>query len=195
MPKGIAVIIAVETIRESDYEHCGCCGRQLPRSEVVELGNTPGVFICVGCAIWAARRIGPATALRQLRFTPLGALMRRLAGSRTDAGPRAAIPILPSTDLDRTAAFYTAAGFTETARHPGYLLMRSGVELHFSLEPDSPASGQCFIHVTDALKLWKQLRHRATTGVGPIADQEYGLREFVLTDPDGNRVRFGSPAR
>ena len=26
-----------------------------------------------------------------------------------------------------------------------------------------------------------------------IADQDYGLREFVLTDPDGNRVRIGSP--
>ncbi|MGR6318819.1 VOC family protein [Micromonospora soli] len=187
--------VAAETIRESDHEHCGCCARQLPRSDVVELGNTPGVFICVGCAIWAARRIGPAAALRQLRFTPLGALMRRLAGNRPNAGPQAAIPILPSTDLDRTAAFYTAAGFTETGRHPGYLLMRtSGVELHFSLEPDRKAPGQCFVHVTDALKLWKQLRHHATAGVGPIGDQEYGLREFALTDPDGNRVRFGSRA-
>ncbi|SCL32000.1 Glyoxalase-like domain-containing protein [Micromonospora rhizosphaerae] len=187
---------AAETVRESDHEHCGCCGRQLPKSEVVELGNTPGVFICVGCAIWAARRAGPAAALRQLRFTPLGTLVRRLAGSSTGAGPRAAIPILPSTDLDRTAAFYVAAGFTETGRHQGYLLMHNNdVELHFSLEPTDPAPGQCFIHVTDALKLWKQLRHHATAGVGPIADQDYGLREFVLTDPDGNRVRFGSPAR
>jgi hypothetical protein len=29
--------------------------------------------------------------------------------------------------------------------------------------------------------------------VGEVAEQDYGLREFVLTDPDGNRVRFGSP--
>jgi hypothetical protein len=66
------------------------------------------------------------------------------------------------------------------------------VELHFSLE-DSPAPGQCFIHVGDALKLWKQLRHDSAAGVGPIAEQDYGLREFILSDPDGNRVRFGSP--
>ncbi|MFE9695092.1 hypothetical protein [Micromonospora sp. NPDC005806] len=70
--------VATETVRESDHEHCGCCGRQLPAREVVELGNTPGVFICGGCAIWAARRIGPTAALRQLRFTPLGRLLRRL---------------------------------------------------------------------------------------------------------------------
>lgn len=185
---------AAETARTSDHEHCGCCGRQLPKSEVVELGNTPGVFICVGCALWAARRAGPVAALRQLRFTPLGALARRLTGSRTTPGSAmAAIPILPSADLDRTAAFYTAAGFTETERHDGYLLLHnSGVELHFTHET-TPTPGQCFVHVADAVKLWKQLRERGTAGVGEVAEQDYGLREFVLSDPDGNRIRFGSP--
>ena len=185
---------APKTARTSDHEHCGCCGRQLPKNQVVELGTTPGVFICVGCARWAARRAGPVAALRQLRFTPLGALARRLTGSRPAPGSaRAAIPILPSTDQDRTAAFYTQAGFRETERHDGYLLLHnSGVELHFTLEA-SPAPGQCFVHVADAVRLWKQLRERGTAGVGPIAEQDYGLREFVLTDPDGNRIRFGSP--
>lgn len=122
---------AAETIRESDHEHCGCCGRQLPKSEVTELGSTPGVFICVGCAIWAARRAGSAAALRQLRFTPLGARLRRLLRGGTDPAVRAAIPILPSADLDRTAAFYIAAGFTEIERHEGYLLIHNGgAELH-----------------------------------------------------------------
>lgn len=181
---------ATETARTSDHEHCGCCGRQLPKSEVVELGNTPGVFICVGCALWAARRAGPTAALRQLRF----ALARRLTRSSTGPGSaRAAIPILPSTDLDRTAAFYTAAGFAETERHDGYLLLHnSGVELHFSHESE-PTPGQCFVHVADAVKLWKQLCDRGIAGVGEVAEQDYGLREFVLTDPDSNRVRFGSP--
>jgi len=30
-------------------------------------------------------------------------------------------------------------------------------------------------------------------GVRDIADQDYGLREFVPSNPDGNRIRFGSP--
>jgi hypothetical protein len=187
---------AAETVRGSDHRHCGCCGRELPADEVVELGSTPGVFICVGCAWWAARRAGPVAALRQLRFTPLGSLLRRLTGEThgSGPGPRSAIPILPSADLDRTAAFYAAAGFAETERYEGYLLLNNElVELHFSLE-HSPAPSQCFIHVGDSLKLWKQLRHDGAAGVGPVADQDYGLREFVLTDPDGNRVRFGSPA-
>lgn len=189
------VTTAAETARTSHHEHCGCCGRQLPKTKVVELGNTPGVFICVGCALWAARRAGPVAALRQLRFTSLGTLARRLIGSGTTPGTaQAAVPILPSADLDRTAAFYTAAGFTETERHDGYLLLHnSGVELHFTLET-TPTPGQCVVHVADAVKLCKQLRERGTAGVGEIAEQDYGLHEFVLTDPDGNRIKFASPA-
>ncbi|GAA3390330.1 hypothetical protein [Cryptosporangium minutisporangium] len=73
---------AAETIRESDRRRCGCCGRDLPLREVTELGSTPGVFICVGCALWAAGRVEPVPALRQLRFTPFGRFLRRRLGSR-----------------------------------------------------------------------------------------------------------------
>ena len=46
---------AAETLPTSDHRRCGCCARSLPAIEVAELGSTPGVFICVGCALWAAR--------------------------------------------------------------------------------------------------------------------------------------------
>jgi hypothetical protein len=26
-----------------------------------------------------------------------------------------------------------------------------------------------------------------------VEDQPYGLREFVVVDPDGSKIRFGSP--
>jgi hypothetical protein len=51
------------------------------------------------------------------------------------------------------------------------------------------------VHVGDALMLWKRLRHLGVDGVGPIAEQHYGLRESAVTDPDGNRIRIGSPPR
>jgi hypothetical protein len=73
---------ATETIRDSDHRRCGCCGRDLPLRELTELGSTPGVFICVGCALWAAGRVGPVPALRQLRFTRLGRFLHRLRGQR-----------------------------------------------------------------------------------------------------------------
>jgi hypothetical protein len=38
----------------------------------------------------------------------------------------------------------------------------------------------------------QQLHHLNVDGVSPIADQDHGLREFVLTDPDGNQIRIDS---
>jgi hypothetical protein len=184
---------AAETVQESDHRRCGCCGRQLPVAQVVELGSTPGVFICAGCGLWAARRAGPVAALRQVSLSRLGSVLPWRRRRERDQGARKAIPILPSADLDRTAAFYAPVGFTETGRHDGYLLLHNGpVELHFSQQTDAAAS-QCFIQVGDALKLWKQLRHRGVDGVADITEQDYSMREFVLTDPDGHHVRIGSP--
>ena len=50
-----------------------------------------------------------------------------------------------------------------------------------------------FIHVQNAAAVWKRLRSEDVTGLEPLQDQDYGLREFVITDPDGNRIRVGSP--
>ena len=52
---------AAETAQASDHER-GCCGRQLPRIEVVALGSTPGVVICVG---WGLHLTREATTSRR----------------------------------------------------------------------------------------------------------------------------------
>ncbi|MBO4204771.1 VOC family protein [Micromonospora aurantiaca (nom. illeg.)] len=160
---------------------------------------TPGVFVCTGCALWAARRATTFAVVRRLPAASLKALVRWArphAHALSLEQARTAIPILPSGDLDRTAAFWTRIGFIETDRYPGYLLLNSGdAELHFS-QPDGAVSpGECFVHIGDARQLWKRLKEEAVDGIGPITDTDYGLREFIAADPDGNRVRFGSPTR
>jgi catechol 2,3-dioxygenase-like lactoylglutathione lyase family enzyme len=170
---------------------CGCCGRTIRVERLVELGNTPGVFICDQCALWAARR---STRMPVIPLDPRAVL--RWLRSRVQP-PRAyakAIPILPSADLDRTSAFYRTFGMEEIARYEGYLLMgMAGVELHFSGSDGSTVAGEAFVLVPDAGRLWKQLRSRDVTGIGPVEDRPHGLREFVVSDPDGNRIRVGSP--
>jgi hypothetical protein len=54
---------------------CGCCDRDWPAGRVAELGTTPDVYICAGCALWAARRAGLLSALAQARF-PSGGLLQ-----------------------------------------------------------------------------------------------------------------------
>jgi catechol 2,3-dioxygenase-like lactoylglutathione lyase family enzyme len=129
-----------------------------------------------------------------IRLDPRALLAWLRARARTTAPVARTIPILPSRDLDRTAGFYRSAGMEEVARYEGYLLMGfRGVELHFTTEPGAAGAGQALVLVPDASRLWKQLKSQGAAGLGPVEDREHGLREFVVTDPDGNRIRVGSP--
>jgi hypothetical protein len=176
---------------DTDTRSCGCCGRQFPAQRVAELGVTPGVYICAGCALWASRRAGLLSALRQIRIR---AVLLRFGGrAPAPYNAKVAIPILPSSDLDRSQSFYAQAGFADAGRHDDYLLLHNdGVEVHFARQ-DTVTASMCFLHVTDAMMMWKHLRDQGVQGVGDIKDQDYGSQEFVLTDPDGNDVRIGSP--
>jgi catechol 2,3-dioxygenase-like lactoylglutathione lyase family enzyme len=122
-----------------------------------------------------------------------GSALRWLHACRECTLMNAAIPILPVSDLRRTEAFYQRLGLQATFRHPDYLIMRAGsVELHFGREPD-PAPASCYVDTDDARRLWMELHARGIEGLGEVEDFDYGMREFVLTDPDGNRLRIGSP--
>ncbi|HEU5110292.1 MAG TPA: VOC family protein [Micromonosporaceae bacterium] len=182
-----------DTADRHDVRRCGCCGRNLPAGKVAELGTTPGVFICAGCALWAARRARPLSLVGGL---PVIRSLRRRRHRRRSSGhitAQVAIPILPSSDLARTAAFYTATGFVKSDHRPGHLLLHNaGVELRFA-HPGAAASGECYVHVGDVRALYKRLREQGVDGLSQVVDQDHGLSEFVLTDPDGNRVHFGSP--
>ena len=56
---------------------CGCCGQ--PREHLVELSDTPGVFICRRCAWWALRRAGAIRRLVESDHVPEGSVVDRQA--------------------------------------------------------------------------------------------------------------------
>ena len=159
------------------------------------IGHTPGVYICGSCAVWAARRSTRVPVVRLDPRLPVQWLRRSVqARQHRHDGMGMAIPILPSADLDRTAAYYLGLGLEVTGRYDGYLVLNAGpAEMHFSSDGDVGAPGQAFLHVADARRLWKELKAAGVAGIGPVEDQPHGLREFVATDPDGNRIRVGSP--
>jgi hypothetical protein len=170
---------------QGEQLRCGCCGQVGTRSRLAELGDAAGTFICTRCALWAAGRIARSSRLGQLRW--------RLPHRHPRPGVQMAVPVLATSDLDRTAAVYGAAGFEVTGRHDGYLVMHAGpVELHFAQDAETSA-GACYLHVADVAALRELLEATVAASAGPLADTDYGLREFTLTDADGNRVRFGSP--
>jgi catechol 2,3-dioxygenase-like lactoylglutathione lyase family enzyme len=180
---------ASDTTTPTDHLRCGCCGRYLPAPRVHELGDTPGVYVCARCALWVAGRL---SRFPVVHLDPRRLLRRRIGRSRGQATALRAVPVLSSSDLDRTGAYYASLGFRQVERHEHYLVMHSGgSELHFSSRPDTPAV-VAFLQVVDAGALWKRLRSDGVAGLGPVQDQPWGLREFVVTDPDGNRVRIAS---
>jgi hypothetical protein len=180
---------------------CGCCGQVLPARRVTGLMSTPGVYICAGCARWAARRASRMPDVLGFARRVAHDVAGLLGGGGRDTF-RSAIPVLPSADLERSIGFWAPVGFVVVERFHGYVVTHAqGVELHFTsdVEGDGSEGGgvrrpaEAFVHVDDALALWKRLRSADVDGVGPVTEQDYGLYEFVVIDPDGNRVRFGSP--
>jgi catechol 2,3-dioxygenase-like lactoylglutathione lyase family enzyme len=104
-------------------------------------------------------------------------------------------PIMPTTDVARTTAFYSRLGF-EMNRHSDDFLMtrRDDIELFFglNLEHDPKRTAACiYVRVTDSgalYSLWAGI-----AGVKEPKDQDYRMRDLPVIDPDGNLILFGSP--
>jgi uncharacterized protein len=133
-------------------------------------------------------------------------IMDRTAdGAYTGYGPRRAslsgsAPILPSLDLERTAGWYQRLGFEVGGLYPNEYLMidRDGFGLHFfyqpELVPDKNDHG-AYLWCDDAFALHAEWLDAGAEGrLGAPERAEYGLNEGSYIDPDGNLLRFGSPA-
>ena len=118
--------------------------------------------------------------------------------------PGVAIPILPARDLDVTRAFYERLGFRAAGWWPnefgGYaILVRGDLTMHFFAFRDiSPAQNyaQCYWRVKDVDALYAEYHAAGLSSSGtprliPVEDKPWGMREFAITDPNGNLVRVG----
>lgn len=107
-------------------------------------------------------------------------------------------PILPVHDMDEAIEFYRRLGFDVQAYDSGYAWVRTcGWEfLHLSLASGlAPGTSvaSAYVHVDDADEWHVAISAAAPddASIGPLADQPWGMREFAVTDPAGNVVRFG----
>ncbi len=101
-------------------------------------------------------------------------------------------------DLETALAFYVGVlGMTKTFENGspvGFVIVESGAaELHLALVPDHQASTTNVAHliVDDATALYDHVTAAGVRIVKGLKDQDYGLRAFVMADPDGNRIDVG----
>lgn len=121
------------------------------------------------------------------------------------------IPIFPSSDFDRTSAFYAALGFIEANRYASHYLIvehPAQLELHFyGAGKVKSKSNDHAAYIRFATSAPVDALHEAWSSVAaepgfaeisgkagrilPPSDTDYGLREFAVLDVDGNLLRIG----
>ena len=144
---------------------CTCCGREQPVE--VALRYRPDIRVCADCIDWLRQQSGAVDVT----------------------------PILPVTDMDRAQSFYEAAGFEVGRYDGGYAFVswadRSVFDLGLVEGSDAGTSNAaCYLIVPDP-DGWHGRLLAVGLPVGPVEDQPWGMREFTVTDPDGNRLRIG----
>ena len=104
------------------------------------------------------------------------------------------VPFLRVADAEASAEWYARLGFTVDWRHrfepglPLFISMSNGDGQVFLSEHNGDARPDTLLYVyvddVDAIAA----EHGVQAHTAP-----YGMREIGLTDPDGNRLRLGTP--
>jgi catechol 2,3-dioxygenase-like lactoylglutathione lyase family enzyme len=109
-----------------------------------------------------------------------------------------AAPGVPVRDVDTALAFYVGVlGMTETFRNGdpvGFVIVeRDDAEIHLTLQPSHRATTANVLHlmVDDAAAFHAHVQQHGVRIVKGIRDADYGMRTFVMADPDGNRIDVG----
>lgn len=145
-------------------EECSCCGANRDSAQLAALKCHDEVKVCGVCVGWLRERTG-----------------------RLDV-----TPVLPVLNMAAAVRFYESAGF-EIRVYPGggYAFVHYDDESVFDLGLEAEAAGAgCYVIVPD-VDGWHARLSTLGHPVTEVKNEEFGMREFTLTDPTGNRLRIG----
>jgi len=110
-----------------------------------------------------------------------------------------ASPVFHVSDLDRAIRFYIdILGFTESFRFGSYLGLKHGeVGLHLTVGGGGDyrrpvGGGTVYIFCDSVDSYYERLVERGAQPSSTPSDSAYGMRDFVVHDPDGNQLSFGA---
>lgn len=106
------------------------------------------------------------------------------------------MPHFPVSDLEASIGFYQEAlGFRlawRTADGDLAALASGDIEMLLLVSWTGEAPPQsAYVYVEDPDSLCAEYRQAGADVVEPVASQPYGMRDFVVQDPDGHRFRLG----
>lgn len=107
----------------------------------------------------------------------------------------ALVPILPSSDLARSLAYYRYLGFDVVEQAPDYArLSWHGAELHLYPHSDLDALANwagCYVRVADPELVRTAWKRDGVECLEAPAPAHCGPTLFAVVDPDGNTLRIG----
>ena len=107
-------------------------------------------------------------------------------------------PTVPVSDVARALEFYCGLLGMEKTFENGdpvgfVILVRDRAEVHLTLSPGHKGTTTNVLHllVDDADALFQHLETGGARIIKGLRDQKYNLRDFIVADPDGNRLDVG----
>jgi len=102
-------------------------------------------------------------------------------------------------DLETSLDFYTTKLGFQTGFKNGAvfaIVSRDGIEISLALDRSGAKAGggSCYLRVTGIDAIHDELRANGVAMTHPLKTESYGMRELMITDPDGNTVNFGESA-
>lgn len=109
--------------------------------------------------------------------------------------------VLMVADLERSLPFYLEVlGFEQEFRFGNYVGLKYGpVQIHLSQvgHPNAmPAgSGSVYLFCDEVDDYHRAITAKGAKAESPPRDYDYGMRDFCVRDPDGNRIGFGTESK
>ncbi len=107
------------------------------------------------------------------------------------------IPMLPVASINTSIEFYEKLGFTVEQRNDEWrwAMLRFGdcrlmVDQSINLHPEAPRQGVIYLYPDDIVEYHRQAKANGLD-LPDLETTFYGMTEFRLDDPDGNRLWAG----
>jgi catechol 2,3-dioxygenase-like lactoylglutathione lyase family enzyme len=110
------------------------------------------------------------------------------------------IPMLPVRSMPASIAFYQKLGFSVEDRNDAWRWAmlcfgecRLMVDQSINVHPEAPRTGVLYLYPDDIAEFHRSLRENGLD-VPELEESFYGMTEFRIEDPDGNRLWIGQAA-
>ncbi|MEO8189556.1 MAG: VOC family protein [Acidobacteriota bacterium] len=110
------------------------------------------------------------------------------------------IPMLPVRNMPVSVEFYRKLGFSTEKRNDSWrwAMLSSGecrlmVDESINVHPDAPRTSVLYLYPDDISEFHQEVRRNGLV-VPDLGVSFYGMTEFRIEDPDGNRLWIGQDA-